>query len=301
MERLWQRGGIAPRSHYVIVDELPVHYVAAGQGEAVVLLHGGGGGCAKWYGTIGPLAQHFRVLAPDLPGFGLSARPRLEQGGRDFLLSWLSSFMPAAGIDRASLVGSSFGGLLALSFALRYPHRLTRLVLMDAMGLGREMPLRFRLLGVPLLGWLLTIPSRRVTSSLFRSLLVHQPRLSDAGLITDYLYQVSASPGFHSAFSKGAREFTALGGQKLIFSDEQLRSVAVPTLALWGEQDRFFPPSHARRVASLIPGARLRFIAGAGHVPNWDSPETVNAALLDFLLSKGKEREQITLKGRKTE
>lgn len=262
-----------------------VHHIEAGSGEPLVLIHGGGGGGANWFRIIGPLSRRFRVLAPDLPGFGESTAARvtgpLGSQAAEFLEDWLAR----VGAGPARLVGTSFGALAALRLAQAKPDLVKRLVLIDTVGLGAAVPAVVRLASMRGLGRVLLRPSRRGGEMLFDRLLTCgrtplPPPLREA--LLEYLWTCDTA-GASSQLADALPRFTGLIGQRERLSHDELRALRVPTLIVWGALDCFVPVRHARRAAGLIPGARLVIIPQAGHSPNWETPDALLAALDAFL------------------
>ena len=261
-----------------------VHHLEAGSGRPVVLLHGAGGGAANWYRLIGPLATHWRVLAPDLPGFGLSDPIPLEAPlgltGARFLREWLDTVCDGP----VAVVGTSFGGLLALRLAQLAPERVERVVVIDGAGLGRELPWPVRVATLPGIGPLALRPSRAGTRALLQSLLVSDPSpLRDhEAILVDYLWR-SAVSGTTAHMVTAVRLFGNLRGQREIVTDAEMRAITQPVLVAWGERDRFIPLHHARHAVATLPRGRLGVIPGAGHSPNWEAPSELLGIMRPFL------------------
>lgn len=284
MDRLFRIEGVTVRSAYTDISGIRIHHIEAGSGSTVLLLHGAGGGAANWYRMIAPLAARYHVVAPDLPGFGLSdgipLRPPLGRYGAEFVAAW----MDAVGLDRAAVIGTSFGGLLALRLAQRDASRIDKLVLIDSAGLGAEMPWLARLATLPGVGRFALRPSREGTRMLFRLLLTSDRtglRGHEDALI-EYLY-ASAAAGDPVELSRALRLFGGLRGQREILSPQELSALMLPTLVVWGANDRFLPVTHALSVVSRLPDARSCVIPRAGHSPNWETPDAVSSAVLPFL------------------
>lgn len=285
MERLLAVAAVRARSRTLIVDGGRVHYLEQGSGRALLLLHGGGGGGANWFRVLGALSRHARVLAPDLPGFGLS-QARLEGGP----LGWgaagvVARLLDALGISEAAVTGTSFGGLVALRLAQLRPRLVRRLVLLDSAGLGRELPLVVRLAGLPLLGPALVRPGRTGTRWTFH----HLATVDASGIppeqtraLLDYMYVSGRAAGTRT-LSRGMRCFVSARGQAEILGDAELAGIRSPTLVLWGGRDRFFPLAHGRRAAALLPRALLAVLPRAGHSPNWEDPEGFLRCVQPFL------------------
>lgn len=286
MSALLDVAGIAPRSRIDRIGGRDLHCLTLGDGPPLILLHGAGGGAANWYRLLGPLSERFRVLAPDLPGFGLSD-PVTSPGSASLgaeaaaaLGEWVSRVVGS----RVDLVGTSFGGLAALRLAQARPDSVRRLVLLDSVGLGRHLPLAVRAAAMHGAGRLLLSPSRFGTEWLFRYLLVADarafPRAEKAALL-DYL---TACAHTCARTLRGAiMRFAGPRGQREVLTDAELRGLAQPVLVLWGERDRFLPVAHGRRAARLVPRSGFRAISHAGHSPNWEQPAAVVEHVRGFL------------------
>lgn len=134
-------------SRWVRVGGINTHYVVAGEGSPLILLHGGANDWSDWKSNIGSLSQCYRVYAPDLVGYGLSDRPEVDYS-MDYFVDFLSNFTQALELKRASLAGYSLGGGIALGFALRFPSRVEKLVLVDSTGLGKDISPLGRFVGI---------------------------------------------------------------------------------------------------------------------------------------------------------
>lgn len=283
MVDLLERAGLPYQGNFVDADGNRIHYLDYGEGPPLLLVHGGGAGCAVWYRQIAALSKSFRVIAPDNPLFGLSSQPALEMPIKQFTSDYLVAFMDALYIEKASFAGLSLGGFASLSLTLDAPERVQKLVLIDAAGLGRELPWPFRLASWPILGRLVVRPNKFLQDRFFAASEVVNPGGPDADLFKQYAYEVTTAEGHPEALRRNLPSFADIGGQRYVFPDEDLRTISAPTLIIWGEKDRFFPVSHARRAAKLIPGSQLCVLPDTGHVSIWDSPDSVNELLADFL------------------
>jgi pimeloyl-ACP methyl ester carboxylesterase len=286
MEALLRLEGVQAQSCWSEGGSGGVHWLEAGNGPPLILLQGAGGGAANWYRLIGPLARRHRVLAPDLPGFGLSAGiepvfPLGEQAAR-LMHDWLDR----TGVeDPVDLLGTSFGGLVALRMTLARPDRVRRLVLLNACGLGRGVALPVRIAALAPFRSAIRHPSRAGTALLFRTLLTARrdgiPADQQAAII-DYTWR-AACADTGDTLARALGMFTGLSGQREILGDVLLAGIRQPCLMLWGGSDRFLPCAHASRIGRLLPDARVRVLAGIGHSPNWEAPAAVLDAVLPFL------------------
>ena len=285
MWQLLDSGGASPTNRYVAVDGGTLHFLEEGVGRPLVMLHGASGGAANWFRLIKPLSELRRVLAPDLPGFGLStaidAHAPLGKTVAGIILRWLD----ALSVPSFDLVGTSFGGLVALRLAQLAPNRVRSLTLIDATGLGRTYPFLLRLMMLPPFAPLALRASRRGTEWSLRRLMISDRRAIPPEMwqrLVEYLYQ-SARATDVSKLARGFSLFSDLRGQREVLSPDELRALDVPTLLLWGEHDRFVPARHGRHAAALVPHSEFRIIPRAGHSPNWELPDEVIERMVPFL------------------
>lgn len=270
---------------YVKVREINTRYWVLGQGSPLLLIHGLGASCEYWRYNIRALSQGYRVYAFDLPGFGRSDK-RIDDYSLHFVGEFVASFLDTQGVDRASLVGNSLGGAVSLQFAVRYPHRLEKLVLVSSGGLGREVHLYFRFLKIPLWGECLawswgTRPGTRLT---LRSI-VYEPQVITDEFV-DQMAELARLPGTKEMLLSVARTGIDLRGQNMVLLEPLLRRVPeieAPTLITWGAQDPILPLAHAHVAHQMMKNSQLRILDHCGHVPQIERPEEFNQLVLDFL------------------
>jgi len=251
----------------------------------VVLLHGIAGTSATWDSVIPRLAEHYDVLAPDLLGHGESAKPRGDYSLGAYANA-LRDLLEALGKNRATLVGHSLGGGIAMQFAYQFLGRCERLVLVDSGGLGREVHPLLRAAALPgaelVLPWLSTTTSRGV-GALVRGM----NRLGiRAGPDLDETWRSFVSlrePAARRAFIQTVRGVMDLSGQRVIANERLYLAEGLPTLIVWGENDPLIPVRHARASHERIAGSRLEIFPEAGHFPHRDDPERFAKVLADFI------------------
>jgi pimeloyl-ACP methyl ester carboxylesterase len=284
--RLLERAGVAVRARMVKLPSGCVHVLEAGAGEPVLILHGGGGVGAEHIPLLARLSQRFRVILPDRPGHGLSEdfdyRCDLERAN----VAFVAALLDELGLERASLVGNSYGGLMAVQFSLAHPERVSKLVILSFFpGINRKLPLMMRLMVAPVLGALLarTVgrPTVENTRKFFKMLLVaHVDRMAEELVELEALHSRRHASSLSGMFREG---FTVRGVRPRYIVGEALPRLSVPTVFVWGERDPFMPVEEARRVAARIPGAQFVLIPDAGHLVTSDQPlET--AAYLERVL-----------------
>lgn len=251
----------------------------------MVLLHGIAGTSATWDAVIPRLAEHFDVLAPDLLGHGESAKPRGDYSLGAYANA-LRDLLEALGKNRATFVGHSLGGGIAMQFAYQFLERCERLVLVDSGGLGREVHPLLRAAALPgaelVLPWLSTTTSRGV-GALVRGM----SRLGiRAGPDLDETWRGFASlrePAARRAFIQTVRGVMDLSGQRVSANERLYLAEGLPTLIVWGENDPLLPVRHARAAHERMAGSRLEIFPHAGHFPHRDDPERFANVLADFI------------------
>ncbi len=289
MVGLLARAGLEYRGGFVEAGGRLIHYLdygpetgRAGDENTLLLIHGAGAGSAVWFRQISALSKQFRVIAPDNPLFGLSAQQAATSPLEDFTTEYLVSFMDCLGLRRVNLAGLSMGGLGCLFLALHHPDRVSRLAVLGSAGLGTDMPWVFRMISVPGLSNLFTMPIRTMHGSYFSSHEVARPDGPHSEAFKHYAFTIGRNDGHGAALRQSVKVVTDLRGQRRLLSDDELAGVRAPTLIIWGGKDRFFPVSHAHRAARLIPNSSLRVLPDAGHVSPWDEPEQVSGLLAGF-------------------
>ncbi len=258
----------------------------AGSGPAVVLVHGLAGSSETWIPTIDRLAETHRVIAPDLLGHGRSAKPR-----GDYSLGAYASFLRDLLVEldcpRATIVGHSFGGGIAMQFAYQHPDVAERLVLVSSGGLGDEVSWLLRSLSAPGMGHLLgvaTLP--RVMNGVDRTgTLLSKVGIHASEQTTEIhkAYISLASRDARSAFLHTIRSVIDHQGQRVSASNRIHLAGDIPTLIVWGSRDRIIPVAHAHDAHELIPGSQLELFAKAGHYPHTEEPERFASVLEAFL------------------
>ena len=270
----------------VSIGQRVMAYRRAGTGPAMILIHGMAGSSTTWDPVLDLLAQRATVIAVDLPGHGGSANP-----GGDYSLgahaSCVRDLMVALGIERATFVGHSFGGGVAMQAAYQFPDRCERLVLVNSGGLGAEVAGFMRALSLPGAELVLSIGcSDRVmrtgaaVARAFRKVGL-QPSPSASAIAQHYASL--ASPSARTTLLRTLRGVVDVTGQRVSALDRLELAALIPSLIVWGERDRIIPVQHAREAHAAIPGSSLRIIEGAGHFPHHDDPAGVADALIGFV------------------
>src|SRR5215216_3947492 len=290
-------GGAAERSrepqtldelHEVVLHGHRVFYRGAGSGPVVVLVHGITSTSATWANVLPYLAERFTVIAPDLLGHGESAKPRGDYSLGAYA-SGIRDLLIALGHERATFVGHSLGGGVAMQLAYQFPEHCERLVLVSSGGLGRDISALLRAASLP--GSELVLPflvDRRVVGAgraagrlLGRiGLRVH----TDVGEVLRGHASLSDGEA-RAAFLHTLRTIVDPGGQRVDASDRLYLAKNVPFMLVWGEHDPIIPVEHGYRAHELIASSRLEVFEEAGHFPHVDDPQRFLDVLLDFVES----------------
>lgn len=274
----------------VTVAGRPIFVTEAGSGPAVVLLHGGGPGAtgaSNYSRNIDALAQNFRVIVPDMPGYGRSAKYVDQADPFGYLATAILGLLDELGVDTAHLVGNSYGGSCALRLALDNPARVGKLVLMGPGGIGTT-----RGLPTPGLRSLLAYyggdgPSRAKLEAFIRTYLVYDGDSVPDDLI-DLRYAASVDPEVLAnpplRRPSGPTALRTLWRMDLT-RDTRLKELPTPTLVLWGRDDKVNRPTGGPLLVNLMPNADLVMTARTGHWMQWERAELFNRIVTEFLAS----------------
>jgi pimeloyl-ACP methyl ester carboxylesterase len=272
-----------------------IHYYEAGKGENIILLHGLGASADIWVANIPALSPHYHVVVPDQLGFGNSDKPSVEYKIQTWV-EFLDLFMRALNIPKATVVGNSLGGWIAVDFARQHPEEVNRLVIADAGGwrpIKMPPPLAKDLNNASIAGirqvieMMLferrAIPVNLNPGSLAETRAMLEFIVSDKQLITDQMVEQEFRR--HLKIGDGATVERFLAGSLAEdqFENEKLHHLDVPTLIVWGRDDRLFSLDEARSYAKAIHGSKLVVVEQCGHIPQLEKSADFNKALLDFL------------------
>jgi pimeloyl-ACP methyl ester carboxylesterase len=259
-----------PQDKTITVFGQSIHYFDMGSGPVVVLLHGLGSRKEDWVPVLEPMAQKYRLLVPDQIGFGRSDKPLLDYSIQTYV-DFLNEFLRQLKVEKASLVGESLGGWIAGLYAVEISggaHMIPveKLVLVDAAGLKQDTP-------IPDLNPSSLAAMRRVMEAVFYDTnWVNEDALRK--IFTDKL-------AVHDGYT--VRSFLGNPTREKERLDDRLADIKVPTLVVWGKQDKLLPIASGERYAAGIAGAKLVSFEKCGHVPPIEKTEEFLAAVVAFL------------------
>jgi 2-hydroxymuconate-semialdehyde hydrolase len=268
-------------SRTIAIDGLDTHYLEAGDGDPVILLHGGEFGVSAeigWEATIPALAAHYRLLAPDMLGFGQSAKVLDFNDGRGMRIRHIARFCDELGISSAHFVGNSMGAINLLVDATSESPVLPMRSLVAICG-GGEIQRNQHM--EALYAYDATLPAmRRIVEALF-----HDPTYPADDAYVARRHESSIAPGAWETLAAARFRRPGASPPPAPSSRRAYERVAVPALVVEGACDKLLPPGWAKEIADQLPDGRSTVIGAAGHCPQLERPADVNPVLLDFLAS----------------
>ena len=264
-----------PESKTAQAGDLRISYVEAGSGEPVVCLHGAGPGASGWSNfrlNVAALAKRYRVIVPDLPGFGGSDKPLIAEKPIAFNARTLAAFFDTLKLDKVSLVGNSAGGATSCRFAIDYPQRVRKIVLMGSAGaglgiLGAQPPEGIR----AMIGYFKE-PSKERMRELIRAFVY------DASFLTEELleerFRASMEPA-HLEFMRKCPPLDDLSAE--------IGRIKAPALLVWGAEDRFVPVEVAFKFLHSLANSELHVFSQCGHWAQVERAERFNRLAMEFL------------------
>jgi pimeloyl-ACP methyl ester carboxylesterase len=270
----------------ISIHDQRITYRTAGSGPVVLLIHGMAGSATTWRQVMPDLAKRFTVVAPDLLGHGRSDKPQGDYSLGAFACT-LRDLLVALGHERATVVGQSLGGGVAMQFSYQYPERTERLVLVGSGGLGREVNPILSLLSLPGADTVLRLacaaPVRRAIESIGSG--ASRAGLHPAPVVAELWrsYTSLGDDAARSAFLRTLRAVVDPRGQAVSASNRLHLAAEAPTLIIWGDADPIIPVDHAYAAHASMPGSRLEIFEGVGHYPHCEEPERFTEVLSDFI------------------
>jgi pimeloyl-ACP methyl ester carboxylesterase len=273
------------RTEKAVIHGHEICYLTEGQGPALLLVHGIAGRAENWEPVIALLARDHTVIAPDLPGHGLSGKPAGDYS-IGALASAMRDLLVYLGHETATVIGHSLGGGVAMQFAYMFPERCDRLVLVSSGGLGTDVSLILRAAALPGADLFLTVTAGlagKVGPGFGKVLgrLGLRPSPDVAEVARGFASLGDAET--RMAFLSTLRSVIGTSGQRVDASNRLYLASEMPTLIVWGADDPIIPADHGRRAHEAMPGSRLEVLEGAGHMPHFDAPGKVGRLLLEFI------------------
>ena len=290
-DALFEQSNIAPESKFVSTSGPvnKVHYLELGKGSPLILIHGGLSHSCEWFSILNALSNRFHLYVVDRPGHGLT--DPIDYTGIDYRQSaveFLASFMESIGLRQAYIMGNSMGGFFGICFALAYPGRVKKLLLIGApAGLNRWIPPMLRLLGIKGINKLLMNTVAKPSISGLK--IIHEQIL-----VADMnkLPQIYFENGYYHMLLPGVAKsqrtmlenvLSFSGWKEKIYLGEQLHKLTIPVHFIWGEKDAFESPETGISKAKNIKNHSFEKVSDAGHCPWLDQPEKCAALIINML------------------
>lgn len=250
----------------VLINALKINFKVAGQGPAILVLHGWGGSSSSWTEVLELLSSKgYKVVCPDFPGFGKSETSLAAWDVAGYM-EWVVSFIESQDLDEFFLLGHSFGGRVAIKFALLHPERIQALILCNSTGIKHTPGFKTRII------FILAYIGNIIFSSKFLARLKDKAR--------HILYSFLRHKDYVKA--KGVMRQSI---KKVLEEDllPVLSEIKTKTLIIWGEKDKMVPVKDAYIFNEKIDNSKLEILAGTGHSPHLEKPEELVDIILKFL------------------
>lgn len=269
---------VTPTLHYRTIHGYRRAFRIAGEGPAILLIHGIGDNSTTWNTVQTKLAQRFTVIAPDLLGHGKSDKPRADYSVAAYA-NGMRDLLSVLDIDRVTVVGHSLGGGVAMQFAYQFPQFVDRLILVGTGGVTKDVNIALRVASLPmgsealaLLRLPLVLPTLQVAGRIAGTVLGTTKMGRDLAEMMRILADLP-EPTASSAFARTLRAVVDWRGQVVTMLDRCYLTESVPVQLVWGTHDSVIPVGHARLAHAAMPGSRLEVFEGTGHFPFHDDPD----------------------------
>lgn len=271
------------RHHDVSIRGMNIHYVEAGEGEPLILIHGFIVSHKEWLPILPLLAKQYRCIALDLPGFGASSKPAPGQYPftREAFAGTVADLMSALGLHRAHICGHSMGGSIALTFAADHPELVDKLVAIDSACYPFDLPFKAKLPTLPVIGPIIfkKLYGRSMFVDYFKNEVFNGRPTMNLEMVEAYYRDFDPPASRDSAYEA---MLTSVDQSSL---GPKIPKIKAKTLVVWSEEDRLFPLALGQRLSREIPNAELAVLKGCGHAPNEEKPDETAAKILAHLKS----------------
>ena len=271
-------GEVTPTLQFRTIHGYRRAYRIAGSGPVLLLIHGIGDNSTAWDTVHSRLAQRFTVIAPDLLGHGQSDKPRADYSVAAYA-NGMRDLLSVLDIDRATVVGHSLGGGVAMQFAYQFPQLVERLILVGAGGVTKDVNVALRLASLPMGGEalaLLRLPMALATLRATARVLGMFIGSTGVGRDIPNALRILADlpePTASAAFTRTLRAVVDWRGQVVTMLDRCYLTESTPVQLIWGDQDAVIPVSHAHLAHAAMPGSQLEIFSQSGHFPFHDDPD----------------------------
>lgn len=271
------------QDHYIEVNKTAIRYQdSGGNGDVVLLTHGIGASLEFWSEQMKGMAAQYRIIVWDVPGHGLSGLGKRPYKIDDFAqFAW--DFLDTLKIKRVNLAGNSMGAAISIQMYGLQPDRVNKIALLNSATLGRDAPLPFKLMCLPLLGGFMAQPNQMAIDQQINAIFLDPVTVS--AKLKAVIKRNVMRDGAQQTFLSTLRALTNIRGQKQYFVNKAksiLSSVKVPVLFIHGRQDKVIPCRHSEEVQKITPNSRLEIIEKCGHTPQVEMSDIINQLLRTF-------------------
>jgi pimeloyl-ACP methyl ester carboxylesterase len=270
----------------LVVESYNLNYVVAGNGEPLLLLHGANIGWAQWYQNLGELSRHFKVFAIELPGAGDSTKVNFRKTDLETdYVKIVDKFITANKISKLNIIGSSFGGWIALRLAIERKPYIDKIVLTNPIAFTKTSPIKFRPVSIyplALVASKTALRPKRSNKNLekFMRDVFYDKQQHLAPEFIDYFYELSKTSHNLLFISRLSR---LRGMRKELFLGNQLSKINRPVLLIWGKEDPLMPYSTVKNNFKLIPNIKVVTLDKVGHMPPVEAADSFNKLAINFL------------------
>ncbi len=263
-------------SHFIEIDGVNVHYRVEGEGEPILLIHGTFSSLHTYDDWASILKQDYKVIRLDLPGLGLTGpHPKNKYTTANYI-DFIEEFLETLSIDNCAVVGNSLGGWMAWEFALKYPNKVSKLVLIDAAGYinDRNFPLPFVIAQTPVLRNVFNYVPKAVVRRFVRQVFFDQSKVTEE--IVERHFDLFHRDGNMDAFVK-------IANSHFVQNTHNLNQLNIPVLIMWGEKDNWLSVGHASKFGEDIANSKVIIYKNVGHIAMEEIPEQSANDLIEFL------------------
>jgi pimeloyl-ACP methyl ester carboxylesterase len=269
-------------SKFVTIDSLSVHYRDEGnQNDSipVVLIHGTGASLHTWEGWVNELKSNHRIIRMDLPAYGLTGPNATNNYSLDYYANFINNFLTKLNVKQCILGGNSLGGAVTWTYALKYPEKVKKMILVDAGGYpmqSKSVPIAFKIARLPLIKNLFNyVTPRSIVEKSILNVYVQDEKVTP-GLVDRY-FELSLREGNRNAFLNGLNR--GLKNDNYL----KIKTLQMPTLIIWGEQDLLIPIDVAENFHRDLPHDTLVILKNLGHTPMEEDPQKTVQVVMEFL------------------
>ncbi|HNI44305.1 MAG: alpha/beta hydrolase [Chitinophagales bacterium] len=264
-------------SRFMVIDGMLVHYRDEGRGFPILMVHGAFSSLHTFDGWAKHLKQYYRVIRLDLPGFGLTGPNPENNYSIPNHIRIVNILLNRLGVHACNVIGSSLGGWLSWEFALRYPERVQKMVLIDSAGFldQKTIPVPFRMARTPFADKVVKyVIQKPILEQFLRQVYFDQSKITPS--LIDRYYDLFTREGNPEAFLK-------LVNDKHKDNTRHLKQIETPTLVMWGTEDRWVPVEYAYKFKQELPNAKLVLYKNVGHIPMEEVPSITIKETANFL------------------